>query len=155
MDGAPRPNGLRDSDVDEELLFNIPFTGHVKLTGLTLIGEMDDTHPSRLRIFKDRQNMGFDDATSAKPDQEVQLKHDDSAKVDYPLVANKFSNVHHLTLHFPANFGAETTRVYYIGLRGSFQHDFREKVAIATYEARAMPDDHKAEIPDAAHHHIC
>lgn len=48
-----------DSDVDEEILFNIPFTGHVKLTGLTLIGEMDDTHPSRLRIFKDRQNVGF------------------------------------------------------------------------------------------------
>lgn len=29
------------------------------------------------------------------------------------------------------------------------------KAVIATYESRPMADDHKAEIPDAAHHHIC
>jgi hypothetical protein len=144
-----------DSDVDEELLFNIPFTCHVKITGITFIGEMDETHPSSVRIFKDRENMSFDDAVVAKPEQEVQLKHDDSAKVDYPLIAAKFSNVHNLTLHFPGNFGAETTRIYYIGIRGSFQANFREQVVIANYESRAVPDVHKAEIPDAAHHHIC
>ena len=31
-----------------------------------------------------------------------------------------FSNVHHLSLFFPRNFGDESSRVYYIGLKGDF-----------------------------------
>jgi len=32
----------------------------------------------------------------------------------------RFSSVHHLTIHFPSNFGADNTKVYYIGLKGDF-----------------------------------
>lgn len=72
--------------------------------------------------------MSFDGVSNAKPDQEMKLKQDDSASMDYPLIASKFSNVHHLTLHFQSNFGSDITKIYYIGLRGEFQHNFREKV---------------------------
>lgn len=33
----------------------------------------------------------------------------------------KFSNVFHLTIHIPRNYGEDSTKVYYIGLRGEFQ----------------------------------
>ncbi|KAI6177699.1 PITH domain-containing protein [Aphelenchoides bicaudatus] len=131
------------SDVDQELLFNIPFHWPY--------GEM---HPGRLRIFKDRENMSFEDVTQGKPDQEMELKQDTEAKVDYPLASSKFSNVHCLTLYFPTNFGDDQTRIYYIGLRGSYQHDYRERIAIANYEARPVPDDHKVYGKDQVQRHV-
>jgi hypothetical protein len=56
--------------------------------------------------------MSFDDCASARPDQQMELKQDDSGSVDYPFVAGKFSSVGHLTLHFPGNFGDEKTMLY-------------------------------------------
>lgn len=32
----------------------------------------------------------------------------------------RFSSVHHLSIHISKNFGAESTRVYFIGLRGEY-----------------------------------
>ncbi|KIH45816.1 hypothetical protein ANCDUO_24138 [Ancylostoma duodenale] len=43
-----------DSDCDEELLFNIPFCGQVRITGMSVIGDEDDSHPAKIRLFKDR-----------------------------------------------------------------------------------------------------
>ncbi|CAB3401657.1 unnamed protein product [Caenorhabditis bovis] len=142
-----------DSDCDEELLFNIPFTGHVKLSGLAISGDENETHPAKIRIFKDREAMSFDDCRIAA-DQEIDLKMDANGVVDYPLKASKFANIHHLAIHVAKNFGADATRVYYIGLRGEFQHEFRSKIAIATYESRAQLKDHKSEIPDAVGHSL-
>uniref|UniRef100_A0A183CND8 PITH domain-containing protein n=1 Tax=Globodera pallida TaxID=36090 RepID=A0A183CND8_GLOPA len=142
-----------ESDVDEELLFSVPFTANVKLNGICFIGKMDGSFPARVRIFKDR--MSFDEAESAKPEQEMELKQDNAGLIDYPLTANKFNSVGHLTLHFPANFGEDKTCIYYIGLRGSFHSEFRERIVIATYEARPMADDHKAELKDPVNNQIC
>lgn len=32
----------------------------------------------------------------------------------------RFSNVYHLSIHFSKNFGAETTKIFYIGLKGEW-----------------------------------
>lgn len=45
-------------------------------------------------------------------------------------------------MHFPSNFGAENTRIYYIGLKGEWTPGHRHGVTICTYEARPMPEDH-------------
>lgn len=38
------------SDADEELLFNIPFTGNIKLKGIIISGANDDSHPSKMKM---------------------------------------------------------------------------------------------------------
>ncbi|KAL7078724.1 hypothetical protein ACQ4LE_002060 [Meloidogyne hapla] len=142
------------SDVDEQLLFCVPFTANVKLTGITFSGPLSGCFPSTVRLFKDRGNMSFDDCENAKADQQIELKQDCDASIDYPLMSSKFNSVGHLTLYFPANFGDDKTIIYYIGLRGEFQSEFRDEIVIATYEARPVPDDHKAGLRDMVNHQL-
>ncbi|PIO60818.1 hypothetical protein TELCIR_17677, partial [Teladorsagia circumcincta] len=94
------------SDCDEELLFNVPFTGQVRISGLSVIGDDDGSHPAKIRVFKDRPAVGV---------------------VDYALKAAKFGTVSHLSIHVAKNFGEEQTKVNYIGLRGEYQADFRQQ----------------------------
>lgn len=65
-----------------------------------------------------------------------------------------FNTVYHLTIHFPTNFGANSTRVYYIGLRGEFTEAHRHGVTICCYEARPNVFDHKNPIEDNVPHQI-
>ena len=129
------------SDADEELLFNIPFTGNVKLKGLIIGGENDESHPSKVKLFKNRPNMTFDDA-GAMADQEFDLVRDPECGVEYRVKTVTFSSVHHLSLHFPTNFGEDQTKITYIGLAGEWTEANRVGVVNAVYEARAMPEDH-------------
>ncbi|KAK2722431.1 PITH domain-containing protein GA19395-like [Artemia franciscana] len=129
------------SDVDEELLFNIPFTGNVKLKGIIVIGGERGSHPSKMRLFKNREQMTFDDVQS-KADQEFELVEDQSGMLEYPVKVVTFTSVHHLSIHFPSNYGAETTEIYYIGLRGEWTEAHRHGVTICSYETMPSISDH-------------
>lgn len=142
-----------DSDADEELLFNIPFTGNVKLKGIILIGGEGEMHPSKMRLFKNRPKMSFDDV-SAAADQEFELTRDGDGSAEYPIKIVKFSSVHHLTIHLPSNFGDDTSRVYYIGLRGEWSPPHHHGVTICTYESAPNVSDHKKNLMDDVSHQI-
>lgn len=131
-----------ESDADEELLINIPFTGDVKLKGIIVIGGEEGSHPDKVRLFKNRENMSFDDTGSAA-DQEFSLVRDTDGSVQYSTKVVTFSSVRHLSLHFPSNFGDDSTKIYYIGLAGEFSQATRVGVVNAVYEARPIPQDHK------------
>lgn len=132
------------SDVDEELLFYIPFTGSVKLKGLVILGGEERQHPRELRLFKNRQPQGFDQL-GGEPEQVLAVSRDDSGTLEYPIKASRFNGVTSLVIHIPGNYGDDTTIVYYIGLRGDFTKVHRHEVTIATYEASPNPSDHKTE----------
>ncbi|XP_066494847.1 PITH domain-containing protein 1 [Tiliqua scincoides] len=133
-----------ESDDDEELLFNIPFTGNVKLKGVIVMGENDDTHPSEMRLFKNIPHMSFDD-TAREPDQMFSLNRDIVGELEYPTKISRFSNVNHLSIHISKNFGAETTKIFYIGLKGEWTEAHRHEVTICNYESSANPADHKID----------
>ncbi|CAH0556744.1 unnamed protein product [Brassicogethes aeneus] len=131
-----------ESDADQELLFNIPFVGNVKLKGIIIAGEEADNFPNRVRLFKNRPNMTFDDVSS-KPDQEFEISQDNQGLLEYATKVVTFNNVHHLSLHFPSNFGADVTRLAYIGLKGEFFEAHHHGVTICNYEIRPNMMDHK------------
>jgi len=136
-----------ESDVDEELLFNIPFTGNVKLKGIIIVAPEDDSHPGRMRLFKNQPNMSFDDV-GAESLQEFELHRDPTGLLEYPTKIVSFSSVNHLTIHFPTNFGNDITQVCYIGLRGEWTAAQRQEIKIANYELRPNLADHPNRIWD-------
>lgn len=131
-----------ESDADEELLFNIPFTGNVKLKGVIIMGEDDDSHPSEMRLYKNIPQMSFDD-TEREPEQTFSLNRDITGELEYATKISRFSNVYHLSIHISKNFGADTTKIFYIGLRGEWTELRRHEVTICNYEASANPADHR------------
>ena len=81
-------------------------------------------------------------------DQEFDLVRDEHGKVEYNAKIVTFSSVHHLSLHFPSNFGgddSDETKIYWIGLKGEFTEAQRTGVVNAVYEARPMLKDHKQD----------
>ena len=124
-----------ESDCDAELLFNIPFTGDVKLKGIIVIA---DEELATMRLFKSKFRMSFDDLNS-EADQEFGMTHDTNGSIEYPVKATKFFNVHHLTIHFVNKNRCDESkpcRIYYIGLKGEFTQVNRDGIVIANYEIR-------------------
>nr|XP_047905595.1 PITH domain-containing protein 1 [Anser cygnoides] len=83
------------------------------------MGEDDGSHPAEMRLFKNIPHMSFDDA-AREPDQMFSLNRDPTGELEYPTKVARFSSVNHLSIHFPKNFGAETTKIFYIGLKGEW-----------------------------------
>ncbi|VDP71775.1 unnamed protein product [Echinostoma caproni] len=142
-----------ESDADEELLFNIPFTGNVKLKAIIIAGDSGDQHPNHVAFYKNRPFMTFAD-TNTEPDQSLALTIDPFGEVIYPLKPARFNGVRHLTIHIQSNHGAETTRLHYIGLRGDFTPVARQEVVIANYELAPNLADHKVDLIQSTQHLI-
>ncbi|XP_047648432.1 PITH domain-containing protein 1 isoform X1 [Phacochoerus africanus] len=119
-----------------------PLQGNVKLKGIIIMGEDDDSHPSEMRLYKNIPQMSFDD-TDREPDQTFSLNRDLTGELEYATKISRFSNVYHLSIHISKNFGADTTKVFYIGLRGEWTELRRHEVTICNYEASANPADHR------------
>ena len=52
------------------------------MKGLLIIGGERETHPNKMRLFKNRPNMSFDDA-GAKADQEIDVHVDTEGAIEY------------------------------------------------------------------------
>lgn len=102
----------------------------------------------KMRLFKNRPHMTFDDVNSAA-EQEFDLQQDPTGTLEYTTKVVKFSSVTHLTIHFPSNFGEETTKVSYIGFRGEYTKAHRHGVTICNYELSPQMMDHKDKALDS------
>ncbi|XP_057959104.1 uncharacterized protein LOC131151729 [Malania oleifera] len=136
---------LESNDGDPELLVFIPFTSDVKIKSISVIGGADGTSPSKMRAFINREGIDFSDAQSMLPVQEWNLAENMQGMLEYQTRYSKFQGVASLTLHFPLNFGAETTQINYIGLKGEATQLKRDVVATIVYEVTPNPSDHKAQ----------
>ncbi|KAH8926114.1 DUF1000-domain-containing protein [Atractiella rhizophila] len=128
-----------ESDADEQLIIQVPFTGNVKLRSIIVKSGPSGNTANKLKIFSNR-TLDFNEADSSVGTQEIDIPISREA-VEYPLRVAKFPVVKNLSLFFPSNHGEDSTRVYYIGFKGEFS-EFKEQPMITVYELKANPADH-------------
>ncbi|KAA8905392.1 hypothetical protein TRICI_005310 [Trichomonascus ciferrii] len=149
-----------ESDVDEQLLIFVPFTGLVRLHSLLVRTANDEQAPNTLKLFKNREDLDFSVAAELAPTAKFEHPYGvggcagesvaaggDEGIAEYALNRAHFSNIQNLSIFVEDNHGAETTKILYIGLRGEWSK--LSKVPVVTlYEAAANPKDHKHDVPN-------
>ncbi|XP_047342170.1 PITH domain-containing protein 1 [Impatiens glandulifera] len=134
---------LESNEGDPELIVFIPFTSDVKIKSISVVGGADETSPSKMRAFINREGIDFSDAQTMQPVQEWDLVENFQGILEYQTRYSKFQSVASLTLHFPESFGSDKSQIYYIGLKGEATQLKRDVIATIVYEIMPNPSDHK------------
>ncbi|KAI9311029.1 PITH domain-containing protein [Dichotomocladium elegans] len=110
-----------ESDVDEQLLINVPFNQPVKIHSIKFKAKNIAQAPKTVKIYVNRQNLGFDEADSVQETQTIVLEPKDFEQdnvVNLRFV--KFQNVTNLVLFIVDNQeDEETTQLQQLILIGS------------------------------------
>ncbi|XP_054823878.1 PITH domain-containing protein At3g04780 isoform X1 [Prosopis cineraria] len=126
----PLPNSLKqgyreddglhlESDADEQLLLYIPFTQVVKLYSV-VIGGPEEEGPKTVKLFSNREHMGFSNVSDFPPSDVAVLSPDNLLGKPVILKYVKFQNVRSLTIFIEDNQqGSEITKIQKIVLYGT------------------------------------
>eukprot|EP00692_Jakoba_bahamiensis_P003669 EC687490.1.p1 GENE.EC687490.1~~EC687490.1.p1 ORF type:complete len:211 (+),score=99.04 EC687490.1:28-660(+) len=107
-----------ESDVDEELIVHVQFASAVCVRKICLLGGEEDSCPREMHVWINREDIDFDNARDVPFTQRMEVPNDHRHLIDYKTKYVHFQNVHSLTLFFPSNYGAETTKIYALGFKG-------------------------------------
>lgn len=101
------------SDTDEQLIIHVAFRDFVKLHSIKFTeyngGAEPENHPTIVKVFANRNNIGFEDVDDIIEDQELELDAEDLRESSDPtrLKFVKFQRVKSITLFFEDNAGGE------------------------------------------------
>ncbi|KAI9358287.1 PITH domain-containing protein [Zopfochytrium polystomum] len=120
------PSQYLESDVDEQLIINIPFMQAIKVHSLKLVAPLANA-PKTIRTFVNRATtLSFDEADSLQPTEQIELAESSYTKdgplgsILIPLRFVKYQSVHALTIFVQDNItGADTTSITQLILYGS------------------------------------
>ena len=110
------------------------------------MGGDDDCSPSNVKFMVNRDDVDFTNAADLPAAQTVELIAEHAAQVgaDYPLKQHKFNNVTSLTIFVTDSYGGDSTRINFLGFKGTGTGIRHREVAECVYESQAQLEDHKA-----------
>lgn len=134
-----------ESAVDPQMLLCIPFISPVRIRSFCIIGGGDDVNPSEVWAYVNDEVLDFDTVHRKSPTQRWQLQQfNPRGDIEHAAKYSRFQNVSKLWLYFHSNFGADVTRVMYIGLKGQYT-EYRREAVQAVYESRPLAQGRKIE----------
>eukprot|EP01130_Rhizamoeba_saxonica_P013200 TRINITY_DN5603_c2_g2_i1.p1 TRINITY_DN5603_c2_g2~~TRINITY_DN5603_c2_g2_i1.p1 ORF type:complete len:131 (+),score=26.00 TRINITY_DN5603_c2_g2_i1:277-669(+) len=109
----------------------------VTLKGICVIGDDGGRSPKTVKLFRNREDIDFDNVEDIDHTQKIALPENFDGEATVLLKPFKFNNVTSLTMYIQDNYGADTTKIYYIGLKGERTgNNNRDKIVITNYELR-------------------
>ncbi|KAN0062629.1 hypothetical protein ACQY0O_005170 [Thecaphora frezii] len=119
-----------ESDADEELILQVSFKQKVKLSAILLrtAASAVASAPKQVKVFANRPNLGFDDASNEEPAQTLELAESDvvaatdgvAGSKAIPLRFVKFQDVTSIAIAILSNQGgSESTRIDAIDVFGA------------------------------------
>ncbi|GLD98681.1 hypothetical protein PINS_up007398 [Pythium insidiosum] len=141
---SDRSRYLSSNEDDPELIIFIPFTEAVSIKSICIAGGEDGAHPKSVKLFINREDIDFSNASELPAQQRLELVEDLAGEIDYPLQVRKFQGVSSLTIFVEDSTGGDDTKIYYIGLKGESKK-WRHGVVEAVYESRPQAADHKVK----------
>jgi hypothetical protein len=139
-----RTDSVRSNENDPVLLMTVPFTTPVKVHSVCVIGGLDGSAPSLVKVYANRPYLDFTSAEELSPTQQFDLIENHDGTYEYPTRVSKFMNVTALQLYFPQNFGCNIMEITYLGFKGEASGHRREAV-VTIYESRPVMSDHKTK----------
>jgi len=139
------------SDADEEMMFIVPFSEHVRISAICIMGGtkalQDADAPSKAKIWVNRDDMDFEVAAEVKGDASLDLQRGEHSALLHALPPSKFQNVRQLILFIHKSFGHDTTSLSFIQFRGrSSKISTEKKVVTTVYETTGALQDHRDRV---------
>lgn len=112
------------SDADEQLIIHISFQDFVKVKSIKFVafnnGEDPECNPTTVKLYVNRNNLGFEDIDDVEPTQVVELTAEDLRESSEPVMTKfvKFQRVKTLTMFIEDNSGGDVSALGSIKLMG-------------------------------------
>jgi hypothetical protein len=112
------------SDADEQLILHIAFQEFVKLKTIKFTafnnGVDPEVNPTTVKVFINRNNLGFEDIDDVDPTQVFELTAEDLSAGSAPLATKfvKFQRVQSITFYIEENNGGEVSALGSLKLMG-------------------------------------
>lgn len=113
------------SDTDEQLILHLGFREFVKVRSLKLTsfnrGMEPEANPTTVKIYVNREHMGFEDCEDLEPTQTFELTEDDLNESAEPLALKyvKFQRVKGITIFVEDNAGGDVSALGMMQIFGS------------------------------------
>eukprot|EP01031_Cornospumella_fuschlensis_P046352 gene46352-56758_t len=115
------------SDADEQLLLHLAFNQTVALKQIVFGVPSDGTCPNNVKLFINKNSLGFSDASDTPPTQTITLSpsaEPNGSRVTINLNAAKWQRTDSITIFVEDNHGADISSLFSIKVYGSTVHNF-------------------------------
>ena len=126
------------------MVVKIPFNCEVKVKAVCVAGQPEGFAPNKMKVYKNIEAVDYSILEDKKPIQVFDLAENILADIDCALNVSKFESCSNIVLGFEGSFGADTTQINFIGIKGQMIRAKQQTMGDCKVELVPNLADHKS-----------